>query len=133
MNGLKPVPFTEKKVKGPGAGSLKKSNRRSFDSPPPTSTPKSKCALWGPRKALGAPFAQDDNCFFAANLSDRALGFVLAEDYGGELEDVGVFVLPAIRVHACLDASLLKKCLPVPFLLHRDLREQIARSFGVTS
>ena len=46
---------------------------QAFDSPPPTSTPKSKSALWGPRKALGAPFAQDDNCCFDLNSRDRTL------------------------------------------------------------
>src|ERR1035438_5800370 len=75
-----------------------------------------------------ASHAVTDEYFEREQACSRLL-LVLAKHYGGELEDVGVFVFPAIRVHARLDAGLLKKWLPVPFLFQRDLREQ--QAFGV--
>jgi len=51
---------------------------------------------------------------------------VFAKYDGREHEDIGIFILPAIGMHAGLDAGLLQKLLPIPFLFDRHLRKQEA-------
>jgi len=48
------------------------------------------------------------------------------EHNGCELENVCVLILPATRAHACFGAGFFEELPPVPFLFHRNLRQQNA-------